>query len=261
MIRLAANLSMLFTELPFLERIGAAARAGFAAVECQFPYPHDASAIAHRLTEHRIPLVLHNLPAGNWEAGERGIACHPDRVDEFQAGVERAVEYATALGCTRVNCLAGLTPEGSERIAHETLVRNLREAAATLRAAGIALLIEAINTTDVPGFFLSTTSQALAVLNDVASDNLFLQYDAYHMHMMGERPADMIGRHADRIRHIQIADAPGRHEPGTGRLDHAGLLLAIDRAGYDGWIGCEYNPLHSTDEGLAWAAQHLRPRV
>jgi hydroxypyruvate isomerase len=197
--------------------------------------------------------VLHNLPAGNWAGGERGIACLPDRIAEFESGVDRAIEYATALGCTRVNCLAGIKPPGVEDdVARQTFIRNLQYAAPRLEAAGIALLIEAINTKDVPGFFLCGTPQALEIMAAVGSKSLFLQLDMYHMYVMGEDLAQTIMDHRSSIAHMQLADAPGRHEPGTGVINYPALFDLIDRGGYAGWIGCEYNPLTSTEQSFSW---------
>ena len=256
MPKLAANLTMLFTEHAFLERFEAAAKAGFDAVEYLFPYDYDKNALRARLADHGLKQVLHNLPAGNWAAGERGIACLPDRVAEFESGVNRALEYATALGCTRLNCLAGIRPAGiAADVARQTFVRNLKYAAPRLETSGIALLIEAINTRDMPGFFLCGTSQAMEIIDEVGSGNLFVQLDMYHMHMMGEDLERTIEDHLSSIRHMQLADAPGRHEPGTGKIDYSRLFGVIDRAGYTGWIGCEYNPLTSTEEGLNWRKQ------
>jgi hydroxypyruvate isomerase len=253
MPRFAANLTMLFNEFEFLDRFGAAARSGFGAIEYLFPYGYDKSELQARLSEHGLKQVLHNLPAGNWAAGERGVACLPDRIAEFESGVDRAIEYATALGCTRVNCLAGIKPPEVEAdVARQTFLRNLRYAAPRLEAAGITLLIEPINTRDVPGFFLSGTPQALEIIAAVGSTNLFLQFDMYHMHVMGEDLAQTISDHRSAIAHMQLADAPGRHEPGTGRIDYPRLFDLIDRVGYTGWIGCEYNPLTSTEESLKW---------
>jgi hydroxypyruvate isomerase len=258
MAQLAANLTMLFGELDFLDRFGAAAAAGFRAVEFLFPYAYEAGLLKARLDAHGLTQVLHNLPAGNWAGGERGIACHPDRVDEFKAGVGQAIKYATALNCDRVNCLAGILPPGVDpAAAGETLVKNLRYAAPLLDAAGITLLIEPINTRDVPGFFLSGTAQAMAILDAVGSDNLQLQYDIYHMAIMEGAVAETIERLLPRIGHMQLADVPGRHEPGTGGIDFPALFSTIDRLGYDGWIGCEYVPAAGTVAGLGWAAPYL----
>lgn len=253
MPKFAANLSMLFTEEDFLDRFQAAASAGFRGVEYLFPYDYPAADIKKRLDEHNLTQVLHNLPAGDWDAGERGIACHPDRVEEFRAGVDKAIEYATALGCKQVNCLAGIKPQDvSEELAHKTFVENLRFAAEKLQAAGILLLVEAINTRDIPGFFLNRTDQALAVLKEVGSENLKLQYDIYHMQIMEGDLARTIEANLSNISHVQLADNPGRHEPGTGEINYPFLFTHLERQGYQGWIGCEYKPATKTLEGLGW---------
>jgi hydroxypyruvate isomerase len=201
------------------------------------------------------------LPAGDWSKGERGIACFPDRVDEFRAGVDQAIEYATALECDRVNCLAGKLPEGADAAtARETFVRNLTYAASRLKAAGIKLLIEPINTRDIPGFFLTHTRQAVEIIEAVGLDNLFLQYDIYHMQIMEGNIAATIESHLPLIAHMQVAEVPGRHEPGTGEIDYGFLFDFIDRVGYAGWIGCEYIPKAGTAEGLGWAAPYLGRR-
>lgn len=253
MPRFAANLSMLFTELPFMERFGAAAAAGFKGVEYLFPYAFAKEDLAAELARHGLVQVLHNLPAGNWEAGERGIACDPARVAEFREGVARAIDYATALGCSQVNCLAGIAPAGvSAEVLRETFVANLRFAAAQLKEAGIRLLIEPINTFDIPGFYLNRTAQAAEILDEVGSDNLFIQYDIYHAQRMEGELAATVARHLPRIAHIQLADNPGRHEPGSGEIHYPWLLRHIDGLGYTGWIGCEYKPATTTAEGLGW---------
>ena len=258
MPKLAANLTMLFGDVDFLDRFEAAAGAGFRGVEFLFPYAYEAPVLKGRLREHGLTQVLHNLPAGDWAAGERGIACLPDRVEEFEAGVGKAIAYATALECNRVNCLAGILPKTVDPgAARETFVRNLRYAAPRFEAAGITLLIEPINTRDMPGFFLSSTRQALDVIDDVASKNLSVQYDIYHMQTMGEAVAATIEEHLSQIAHLQLADVPGRHEPGTGDIDFGTLLTHIDRIGYTGWIGCEYIPKTTTVDGLGWAAPYL----
>ena len=257
MTKLAANLTMLFTELPFLERFGAAANAGFRGVEFLFPYAFEANAIAAQLKEHQLELVLHNLPAGNWEAGERGIACHPDRIAEFREGVDQAILYAGALGVKQLNCLVGIMPPDVTREqAQRTLVVNLAYAAAKLKAAGIKLLIEPINTFDIPGFFLSRTSQAAALIREVGSDNLFIQYDIYHMQRMEGEIAATIKGNLDLIAHVQLADNPGRNEPGTGELNYRFLFAHLDAIGYRGWIGCEYKPKAATADGLGWRTAH-----
>jgi hydroxypyruvate isomerase len=259
MPRLAANLSMLFTELPFLERFAAARAVGFGAVEYLFPYEHPPEELARRLRSHQLRQVLHNLPAGDWAAGERGIACHPGREAEFREGVQRAITYAHALDCPQVNCLAGKLPPGvSGEQAHATLVENLRYAARTLRTAGIGLLVEPINTFDIPGFFLSRTEQAIALIEDVASDNLLLQYDVYHAQRMEGEIAATLQRHLARIGHVQVADNPGRHEPGTGEIHFPFLFRHLDAIGYRGFVGCEYRPRAGTTEGLSWIQEVLQ---
>lgn len=253
MPKFAANLTMLFTELPFMQRFEAAAKAGFEAVEYLFPYPFTKEELVAALQANGLKQVLHNLPAGDWDAGERGIACHPDRVEEFRAGVDRAIEYATALGCPQVNCLAGKLPAGvSEADARKTLVENLRFAAKKLQAANIRLLIEPINTFDIPGFFVNRTDQALAILDEVDSSNLFVQYDIYHAQRMEGELGNTLSKQFARIGHIQLADNPGRGEPGTGEINYAWLFKHIDSLGYTGWIGCEYKPRATTAEGLGW---------
>ena len=253
MPKFAANLTMLFTELPFMDRFEAAAKAGFEAVEYLFPYAFDKKELAAALRANGLEQVLHNLPAGNWDGGERGIACHPDRVSEFKEGVGRAIDYATALGCPRLNCLAGKLPVGAAlQDAHPTLVDNLRFAARELEGAGIRLVIEPINSFDIPGFFLTRTDQALALLDEVGSSNLKVQYDIYHAQRMEGELGNTLSRHIARIGHIQLADNPGRGEPGTGEINYAWLFRHIDAIGYTGWIGCEYKPRASTAEGLGW---------
>lgn len=253
MPKLAANLSMLFTELDFLDRFKAAANAGFKGVEYLFPYDYDKKDLAARLREHHLSQVLHNLPAGNWGKGERGIACHPDRVDEFKAGVAQAIDYAKTLGCPQVNCLAGIQPAGTDaKRVRDTFVENLRYAAGKLKDAGIRLLIEPINTFDIPGFYLNRTEQALDIIRDTGSDNLFVQYDIYHAQRMEGELGATIQKHLASIGHLQLADNPGRHEPGTGEINYPWLLGHIDRLGYKGWIGCEYKPAGKTQDGLGW---------
>ena len=253
MPKFAANLSMLFTELPFMERFAAARAAGFDAVEYLFPYAYPKQALAAALRDNGLTQVLHNLPAGDWEAGERGIACHPGREAEFREGLARAIGYAAALDCQQLNCLAGKLPAGVAREdAHATLVANLRHAAAALKQAGIRLLIEPINHYDIPGFFLTRTDEALAIADEVGSDNLFVQYDIYHAQRMEGELAATLSKHLGRIGHIQLADNPGRHEPGTGEINYRWLLRHIDAIGSTGAIGCEYQPQTTTAAGLGW---------
>jgi hydroxypyruvate isomerase len=253
MPRFAANLSMLFTEVPFLDRFERAAQAGFEAVEFLFPYAHPAHEIQVRLAANGLQLVLHNLPAGDWEAGERGIACLPDRVAEFRRGVTLAIEYAGTLDVPQLNCLAGKAPPSiGDDMLRRTFIDNLRHAAGELKRAGLRLLIEPINTFDIPGFYLSRTQQALAILDEVGADNAFLQYDLYHAQRMEGELAGTLERHLARIGHVQLADNPGRHEPGTGEMNYPFLFAHLDRIGYRGFVGCEYKPATSTEAGLHW---------
>jgi hydroxypyruvate isomerase len=262
MLRFAANVSMLFCEAPFLDRFARAARAGFAAVECQFPYEAPAAEIRARLDDLGLAMVLHNLPAGDWAAGDRGIACLPHRVAEFRAGVPRAIAFAHALGVAQVNCLAGIAPPGADPAAlRRTLVDNLRFAARAFAAEGLRLLVEPINTIDMPGFFVNRTAQAVALLDEVGEANVAVQYDAYHMQRMEGALAATLAEYLPRIAHIQVADHPGRHEPGTGDIHFDALFDALERLGYDGWIGCEYRPAGRTEEGLGWPPPGaLKPR-
>jgi hydroxypyruvate isomerase len=253
MLRFAANVSMLFTEAPFLDRFALAARAGFAAVECQFPYEAPAAEIRARLDDLGLQMILHNLPAGDWAAGDRGLACLPHRRDEFRASVPRAIAYAHALGVTQVNCLVGIAPAGAgEGELRDTLVDNLRFAARAFAAEGLRLLVEPINTFDMPGFFVSRTAQAVALLDEVGEANAFVQYDAYHAQRMEGELAGTLARWLPRIAHVQVADNPGRHEPGTGEIRFDFLFAQLERLAYDGWVGCEYRPAGRTEDGLGW---------
>lgn len=254
MPKFAANLTMLFNEVPFLDRFAKAAQAGFQGVEYLFPYQWDKRELRSRLDEWSLVQVLHNMPPGDWDAGERGIACHPDRVDEFKRGVELAGEYASALGCQQVNCLAGLAPSGYEPAQlRDTLISNLEYAATQLQSLGIRVLVEAINSKrDMPGFFLDSTAKALDVIAAAGSENLRYQYDVYHMQIMEGDLARTLEQHLEMIGHIQIADNPGRHEPGTGEINFDFLFQHLDRIGYQGWVSGEYRPLQDTESGLGW---------
>jgi hydroxypyruvate isomerase len=253
MPRFAANLSMLFTEVPLLDRFERAARAGFSTVELQFPYEVTAAEMRERLVANRLTMVLHNLPAGDWAAGDRGIACNPQRVEEFRAGVAQAIAYATTLGVPQLNCLAGKPGDGvDDATARATFVANLRFAAAALKEAGLKLLIEPINNFDVPGFWLNNTPKAISVLDEVGADNAFVQYDIYHAQRYEGELAATIQKFLPRIGHIQVADNPGRNEPGTGEINYEFLFAHLDRIGYRGHIGCEYKPAATTEAGLRW---------
>lgn len=258
MPRFAANLSLLFTEMPFTERFGAAGEAGFSAVECQFPYAWEASGLAAKLRRHGLEQVLFNLPAGDWGAGDRGIAGDPRRTEEFRRGVARALTYADALNCRRLNCLAGLRlPEVPESTQWQTLVDNVGWAAGELGREGITLCLEAINSrVDVPGFLLDSSASVVMLMEQVGADNLRLQYDLYHMQIMEGDLIRSLERLLPVIGHIQFADNPGRHQPGTGEINFPGIFAALDRLGYSGWVGAEYNSLGTTMDGLGWLADY-----
>ncbi len=248
---------MLFTEVAFLDRFALAKSAGFEGVEYPFPYAYPKDELAQRLRAHGLSQVLLNLPPGDWERGERGIACQPARRAEFRDGVGLAIDYARALGCTQLNCLAGIAGDLPDDVALRTLVDNLRFASTELSKAGIRLLIEPINTRDMPGFYLCKSAQALALLDAVGA-NVWLQYDIYHMQVMQGDLVRDIERCLPRIAHVQIADNPGRNEPGTGEINYPFVLRSLERLGYTGWIGCEYKPRGATLEGLAWRDVYRR---
>jgi hydroxypyruvate isomerase len=251
--KFSANLSFLYQDLPFLDRFVAAARDGFTGLEYLGPYAEPREKVADALKANGLTQVLFNLPSGDWAGGERGIACLPDRVQEFRDGVAAALDYAAALDCKRLNVISGLIPEGADSETLErVLVDNLRYAAPRMADAGIKLLIEPINLRDMPGFFLSTTDHAERILEKVGFDNLYIQYDFYHMQIMQGDLIRTFERLKDRIAHVQIADNPGRNEPGTGEINYSFILSELDRLGYDGWVGCEYRPKAGTTEGLGW---------
>lgn len=260
MPKFCANLSMLFTDVEFPDRFDAAAQAGFRGVEFHFPYAFDRAMLAERMQRAGVETVLFNLPPGNWEKGDRGIACLPSRMSEFRDGVGLAIEYARALGCRRLNMLSGVVPETARRISagvlRETFISNLRYAAGALEREGIALMMEPINTRSIPGIYLKYSAQALALISEAAVSNAWLQYDIFHMQIMEGDLSRTIEANLARIGHMQIADAPDRHEPGTGEINHAYLFEQIDRLGYSGWIGAEYLPANTapggTQAGLGW---------
>jgi hydroxypyruvate isomerase len=258
MLKFSANLSFMYTEVPFLERFAAAAKDGFRAVEYVSPYVAPPEEIAALLQANGLEQALFNLPAGNWDAGERGIGCLPDRVSEFQQGIDTAIRYAQALGCKKVNCLAGIAPKGvAADVMESTLVANLQYAAPRLADAGVLLVLEPINLRDIPGFYVSTSAHAERLLGAVGSDNLKIQYDFYHMQVMQGDLVPTYERLRQHIGHIQIADTPGRNEPGTGEINYGFVLSEIDRLGYDGWVGCEYKPKAGTSAGLGWMKPYL----
>jgi hydroxypyruvate isomerase len=258
MPRLNANLSMMFNEVDFPERFGAAAKAGFKGVEFLFPYAHDKNQLAELLARHKLEMVLFNMPPGDFAAGDRGLACIPSRKTEFQDAVGKALDYARTLNCRQLHCMAGLRPVGvNDETMRATYIENLQFAAKEAGRHGITVLIEAINTRDIPGFYLNYSAQAFDILHYAGIPNLKFQYDIYHMQIMEGDLAPTIETNLDKIAHMQLADTPGRHEPGTGEINYAFLLGHIDKVGYQGWIGCEYRPAGRTEEGLGWARKYL----
>jgi hydroxypyruvate isomerase len=259
MPKLAANLSTLFVEVAFLERFAAAARAGFRAVEYQYPYEWQPQDIAAAARDAGVEVVLHNMPPGDAQRGERGTACLTGREQRFRDDLERAIEYARPVNCTSLHLMAGVVPAGVQRAdLHATYVANLKYAAKRLGDAGMRLLIEPLSERTVANCFLRSSAQAAQVLDEVAAGNALIQYDLFHMQIMEGNLAATVERLLPRIGHLQLADVPGRNEPGTGEINFDFLLRHIDRLGYSGWIGCEYNPQGDTVEGLKWAQPYLR---
>lgn len=260
MPRFSANLTLLFTEVPFLDRFEAAARAGFRAVEFVSPYDHAPEVLAALLERHGLEVSVFNLPAGDWVKGDRGLACDPRRAAEFREGLPRAAAYARALRCPRVHLMAGIVPAGPSREAAEAAwLGSVRLAARALGPEGITVLLEAINDRDMPGYLLTSSRAALAAIEALEAEglsNVRFQYDAYHLHVLGEDLLAVLDRAYPRVGHVQIADAPGRHEPGTGEIDLAGLLARLDALGWAGFVGCEYRPRAGTAEGLGWMAPY-----
>ncbi|HVL77037.1 MAG TPA: 2-oxo-tetronate isomerase [Noviherbaspirillum sp.] len=253
MPKFAANLTLLFNELPFLDRFEAAAKAGFKGVEYLFPYDYPAEEIAARLKAHGLQNVLFNMPPGDWAGGERGIAALPGREEEFRAGLERAIAYANALGTPRLHAMAGLVPEGADQAqCRATFIANLKTACAEAARHGITVLIEPINTRDMPGYFLSLQADAHAIREEVGAANLKVQMDFYHVQIMEGDIAMKLRRWLPHIGHIQIAGVPERNEPDTGEIRYPYLFALLDSLGYDGWLGCEYRPAKGTVEGLGW---------
>jgi hydroxypyruvate isomerase len=253
-----ANLTFLYNEVPFLDRFARAAQSGFKGVEYLFPYPYPKDAIAEQLQKHGLKQVTFDLPSGDWEGGDRGVATDPARVGEFQDGIGQALDYAAALDCRQLTCLVGKTPQGVDpgRV-ERTLVENLRFAAQALDKAGVRLLVEPLNNLDNPGFHLTRTRQALDLIEAVGHRNCWLQYDIYHAQVMEGDLIRTLRAHVARMQHMQLADNPGRHEPGTGEIHFANVFRAIDESGYTGWIGCEYRPTGKTEDSLAWVKPWL----
>jgi hydroxypyruvate isomerase len=259
MPRFAANISMMFTEVPFLDRFALAAKAGFTAVEFLFPYEHRPADIGARLKDNGLQQVLFNAPPGDWAQGERGVAALPGRQREFREGIARALEYATALSCPRLHVMAGLKPEG---VPHDTLLTtyaaNLAWCAEECGKAGVKPVIEPINHRDIPGFFLNTTDQAAAVIHAIGPERLGMQFDLYHCQVTEGDIIKRVEKHLPLIAHMQVADNPGRHEPGTGEVNWPFVFDRIDALGFRGWIGCEYRPATTTEAGLGWFAPYRR---
>ena len=253
MLRFAANLTLLFTEQPFIDRFTTASRAGFRAVEFLFPYDFPADELANRLVEESLHQVLFNLPPGNWDAGERGIAALPGRQSEFIESVEKALEYARALKCPTLHVMAGIPTGGtSQDEALEVYIENLRLACDVASYQDITIVIEPLNTRDVPGYLFSRSDQACQIIDKVRRDNIGLQLDLYHCQIMEGDLETRIRDLANVVKHIQIAGVPARNEPDTGEVNYPHLFKIIDDIGYDGWVGCEYNPRGSTTQGLGW---------
>jgi len=253
MPRFAANLSLLYADLPFLERFAAAAACGFGAVEYQFPYAQDRRDLAAAARDAKLPVILHNTPPGDFEKGERGLGCLPGRQAEFRDQVVQAIDYARAVGCTKIHVMAGIWPSGAkEEDLDKVFVENLRHAGKEAAKVGIDILIEPLSRPSVPNYYLVKSKQAIRLIDEAKVPNLYLQYDAFHMQVMEGNLAPTIERHLKRIGHIQIADTPGRNEPGTGEINFGFLLAHIDRIGYKGWVGAEYVPAGDTKAGLGW---------
>lgn len=265
MPRFAANLTMLYPEHAFLDRFAAAAADGFKAVECLFPYAHDASMLADLLRKHDLQCVLFNAPCGDWDAGERGLACLAGRQTEFRASIATALSYAQVLGCARIHVMAGLLPAGHTAAQHRSIyIDNLRYAALQAAAVGVAVMIEPINTHDMPGYFLNMQEQAHALLDDLAQPNVQVQMDLYHCQRMQGDVTQKLRQYlpTGRVGHMQVAGAPLRHEPDTGELNIQRIFDVIDELAWDGWIGCEYRPAlgaatGGTTAGLGWVKSYL----
>jgi 2-dehydrotetronate isomerase len=257
MPKFAANLSFIFQEIGFLDRFAAAAECGFKAVEYLGAYDHPPATVAALLHKNGLTQALFNMPPGDWAKGERGMAALPGREAEFRAGVDTALAYAKATNCRLVHAMAGLVPDGHDRAeAERSYVANLRYAADRLSSEGVTVIIEPINTRDIPGYYLNTTTQAMAIIDRVGHPNLQLQLDLYHVQIMEGDLAYHIRTLAGHYPHIQIAGNPGRHEPDIGEINYPFLFDLLDEIGYSGWIGCEYRPKAETRAGLGWAARY-----
>jgi hydroxypyruvate isomerase len=256
MPKFAANLTMLFTEAPFLERFALARQAGFTHIEYLLPYAFGIKELKGRLEANSLNQVLFNLPCGDWAAGDRGIAALPERTAEFRAGVAQAVEYALGLGVSQLNCLAGKKSSKQSDTEHwTTLVQNVRFAAQRLQEHRLTLMVEAINHFDIPGFFLNRTEQVAKVIEEAAMPNVLIQYDVYHAQREEGEVAATLRKYANRIGHIQVADNPGRHQPGTGEINYPFVLKEIDTLGYQGYVGLEYVPHPDSKSSFRWVKE------
>ncbi|GHC16965.1 hydroxypyruvate isomerase [Kushneria pakistanensis] len=259
MPRFAANLTMMFNEVPFMQRFEQAAGQGFEAVEYLFPYAFDTEEVARELKRHDLKQVLFNLPAGDWEAGERGLAALPGREREFRDSVETAIRYARALNCPRVHAMAGVAGEGADiQTMQDTYLDNIRFAARRLQEEGITLLLEPINSRDMPGYFLNYQHEAHEIIETLGEPNVQVQMDFYHTQIMEGDIWKTFEEYREGVGHIQIAGVPERHEPDTGEVNYAWLFEQLDRAGFEGWLGCEYKPRSDTAAGLGWFASWRR---
>jgi hydroxypyruvate isomerase len=259
MPRFAANLTTMYNENPFLERFRAAAADGFKGVEFLFPYEHAALDVRARLEESGLALALFNGPPGDWSKGERGLASLPGREDDFRRSIDQALEYARVLGNECLHVMCGIVPEGGDRGRHRaTYVKNLAHAATQAAPLGITLVIEPINTRNIPGYFLNRQDEAHAVREEVGADNLKVQMDLFHCQIVEGDVAMKIRKHIANVAHMQIAGVPERHEPDTGEVNYRYLFDVIDEVGYKGWIGCEYHPKGGTSEGLGWVKPYLQ---
>lgn len=258
MPKFAANLTMMYNEYPFLDRFQAARKDGFAGVEILFPYEASAQEIRKRLDDNSLTLALFNAPPGNWEAGEKGMAAIPGREEEFKASLARALEYAAVLGNRSLHVMAGLLPQGADRARYrETYVRNLVHAAREALSLGITVVIEPINTRDIPGYFLNRQDEAHAVCTAVGAANIKVQMDFYHCQIVEGDLTRTFERTCAGVGHVQIAGVPDRHEPDTGEVNYAHIFDLLDRKGYEGWVGCEYRPRAGTSAGLGWLKPYI----
>jgi len=258
MPKFAANITMLFTEHPFIERIAVAKKSGFKAIECLFPYEYDAKHIANALSQNHMTQVLFNLPAGNWTSGDRGIAAIPDKEDEFLKSVEQAFKYAKALKCNQLHVMSGLVSEGANI---DTYKKNIAMIAPRANTLGLNLMIEPLNHRDVPNYLISRTEDAVKIITELGFNNVKLQFDIYHRQIMQGDVISALRKYLPLIGHIQIAASPDRHEPDTGELDYPTIFKEIDVLDYEGWIGCEYNPKTTTFDGLDWLSPYQGPSL